>query len=181
MVRVHNELIDFIIKKASSTESKPRKRKALGLFKPLVNLVIGLSGREAFDINNHMVKSLKSTSLQPSATSDLWSSQRIYAKRLTGLMSKDEVIKKAAKAVVDDTLAKDWPRSKPAKRRRDEDEEVDEEAERSEAEEVLEELIPSQDPSSPVSEREPSPLDREPSPTGSTVSLSDMKKKKVRR
>jgi len=46
LTRIFKELTDFIVGKIAGCENSTRKVRAGAMFKPLLNLMIGMSGRE---------------------------------------------------------------------------------------------------------------------------------------
>ena len=107
--RIHTETLTHVIKKIAGFETngqKAQKEKSMALFKALLAMLTTAEGREAAKMcviiacmrcvdhssclcsHAHMLETLETYSVQPSASGKLWEAQRSYAKRLNGLMVK---------------------------------------------------------------------------------------------
>ncbi|KAM0792165.1 hypothetical protein ACM66B_004862 [Microbotryomycetes sp. NB124-2] len=101
LVSLHTQTIDFIVPKIATYGEDRRttqRNRSLALFKALTHLVLGVQGKAALTIKNHLDSVLGEHEVEVSQTSKTWEPVRAYKKRLITAMSKDASLKQAAEA-----------------------------------------------------------------------------------
>ncbi|KDR77313.1 hypothetical protein GALMADRAFT_267467 [Galerina marginata CBS 339.88] len=135
ILQIQTNLLSWIGKRIAAYENNKNKKSlksAITFFKVLVPLLGALQSRDALKVKAHMDQVLAEAKVEISPSSKLWEPQRVYEKRLTAIMSKDNAqgpkVKRTRKKVgqaasteedtegertQDETAAQVHPRPKP--------------------------------------------------------------------
>ncbi|KAK4048718.1 cohesin complex subunit [Microbotryomycetes sp. JL221] len=144
VVSLHSRTLSWIVPKIASYGEDRRtvqRNKALSLFKALGHLTLGVDGRHALIIKNHLDALLDEHNVEVSATSKTWEPVRAFKKRLLTAMSKDASFKEVAERKAATTKMAKSGKSGPVMSATDDEQDAeDNDAEGNEARQIDDEL-----------------------------------------